>query len=83
MRPSELVGLDAGSYINYCFDQAVTYFGNWVEAELDKVKVGKASKSDKETQALVQARERRLEAILGPKEERAKQQFADPADFFK
>jgi hypothetical protein len=75
------VGLDAGKYVAYCFDQATTFFGNWVESELDKVKVGKASKSDRETQALVAARKRRLEAILGPEEEQAKRKFADPADF--
>ena len=83
VRPSQLVGVESGSYVAYCFDQAVSYFGNWVEAELDKVQVGKASKSDKETQALVKARQKRLEAILGPPEQQAKQQFADPAEFFK
>ncbi|MCA1807184.1 MAG: hypothetical protein LC687_04960 [Actinobacteria bacterium] len=74
--PSEVYGLGLGTYEGYCFDQAVSYFGQWVEGELDKL-----DKPSKGARKLMDARKRRLDQILNPVS--TPQQFADPAAFFK
>jgi len=73
------MGLKLGTYRAYCFDQAVSYYGTWVESELDKLQ-----KQDKETNRLIEARKRKLEQILSPRSDKPKPgQFIDPAEFFK
>lgn len=79
VRPSQLVGV-SDTYVAYCLDQAVGYYGSWVDAELDKA----SSKPSKEEVAAVEKRKRRIREILGTAEDDKTQgQFRDPAEFFK
>jgi hypothetical protein len=80
VRPSELLGLaKLGDYVCYCFDEAVTVFGSWVQSELDDLERG-----DKESKEAFKARmERHLDSLLNPADEVPKGQFADPAFLFQ
>lgn len=71
--PSSLLGLPTGSLAAYNFDSCVAVWGNFVEAELQKVE-GKTSKEIERKQ------QSRLNTLLGNKE--AKGQYADPATMF-
>lgn len=76
--PSEIFGIGFGTYDGYCFDQAVSRFGLWVESELDKLE-----KKGKETKKLIEARRRRLDKILNDDPSSQTKSFADPAALFK
>lgn len=79
MRPSELLGLESGSYEAYCLDQAIGYLGSVVEQELDKVG-RKPEKGEKKQQA---ARERLLAKYMAEGDQnKIAKQFADPAVLF-
>ena len=78
--PSSLLGLKPGSYEAFCLDQAVNYFGSYVEGELDKV----GEKQSAKTRRTQQDRERKLKQLLEPPEKTdRKGQFMDPAVFFQ
>jgi hypothetical protein len=80
VTPSSLLGLKRGSYEAWCLDQAVNFFGNHVESELEKV----GQKQSAKDRALIANRQRKLEKLLDPNPEVAKKgQFMDPAAFFK
>lgn len=72
--PSKLLAIDDW-YTGYCFDQAINYWGSYVESELDKVE-GKDSK------ATHQARQTRLQGLLAEGDTPSSGQFADPALLF-
>lgn len=76
-RPSELLGLEPGSYEAYCLDQAIGYLGTMVESELDRAG-HRPSKGEKKTEA---ARKRIIAKYMGETEQ--KKQFADPALLFQ
>ena len=80
VTPSSLLGVKTGSYEAWCLDQAVNYFGNHVEVELEKV----GQKLSAKERALQANRQRKLEKLLDPNPEVVKKgQFMDPALFFK
>jgi len=78
-RPSELLGLESGSYIAYCLDEAVIAWGNYVSHQLEKIE----GKNPKQVE---RKRERRLIELLSinePEKVRKKvTKFADPSEFF-
>lgn len=77
-RPSELLGLE-NAYVAYCFDQVATYYGSWVENQLEKV----GEKLTAKERSLRDARQKRLESLLHDEPEKAmKSAFADPAAMF-
>ena len=76
--PSELLGLEPGSYDAFCLNQAVNYLGSHIESELDKV----GQKKDSKQRSNEAARQRRLEALLTPKGKERKGQYMDPAVIF-
>jgi len=77
--PSKIIGIK-NSYVAYCFDQAVHYFGNKVEIELDQV----SQKPNKEQRRAEEARERKFRQLLGLKaQDMASKTFMDPATFFE
>jgi hypothetical protein len=43
-RPSHLLDLSGEPYLAYCLDQAVSWYGHWIEARLDEKKDVKNSK---------------------------------------
>lgn len=45
-RPSELLGLPRENYEAYCLDEAIGFFGGWVEAQLAKIEPPKGYKGD-------------------------------------
>lgn len=72
-RPSSFVdGLN--DYEAYCFDQAVTYCGKYIQAELDQVKLGKGKNAEK---MRAQQQQTLLDKLLYGNTR--KQQFRDPA----
>lgn len=78
--PSEILGEKRGSYRAWCLDQAVQYFGNYIEVELDKV----GQKSNAKQRKLEADRKRKLEQLLDPTPEVPKKgQYMDPALFFQ
>lgn len=80
VRPSSLLGLAGKSYEAYCLDEAVAFFGQYVEAELEKVG-HKPAKGEGRT---IAARKARLEKLLKTNtEDKGKTGFADPALLFK
>ena len=78
--PSKILGEERGSYRAWCIDQAVQYFGTYVEGELDKIGHKKSSKERR-----VEAdRKRKLEQLLEPPSDKPKKgQYMDPAFFFQ
>ena len=80
VRPSRLLGLVANSYEAYCLDEAVAFFGQYVESEIEKVG-HKPAKGEGRT---IAARKAKLEKLLEtkPKTE-TKTGFADPALLFQ
>lgn len=76
VRPSQLLDID-DSYVAYCLDQAINYWGKTIENDLDKVE----GKNDKDT-------ENKRKAVLNgylypsPSGEASKGRFADPALMF-
>lgn len=75
--PSSIIGLVQGSYEAYCLDQAVWFVGATIQNELEKA----GHKRQKGEANIVAARQRVLAKYLGNSD--GKQQFADPAAFFK
>lgn len=73
-RPSEIYGIGS-EYEAWCFDNAVSFFGNHIENELGKIK----AKSDAARQRLKEAR---LKVLLTEPGETPKKAFADPAAWF-
>ena len=76
VTPSSLLGLTPGSYEAYCFDQAVWYFGSFIEAEVEKA----GHKRQKGEAALISARKRVMNKYV--EGESGKGQYADPAALF-
>ena len=75
--PSTLLGLTRGSYEAYCLDQAVWYFGSYIDAEVEKA----GHKKQKGEAQLMAARKRVLSKYVdGPD---AKGQFMDPSVLFE
>lgn len=72
------MGFESGSYEAYCLNQAVAYFGNWVDSELDTV----SHKPSKDERKANEARQRRLDQILKPDAKNDPSSFADPSAFF-
>lgn len=70
VRPSGLLGLTPDSLEAYCLDEAVSYFGNWVQHQLNNVK-GKTDKAREGARLLVFRRIFGAELSGGTK-------FADP-----
>lgn len=79
VKPSSFLGLEEGSYVAYCLDEAVTFFGLMVENKLEEAGQGKPSKEDRRAQA---AREKVLDSIFGKDEKKKTSGFADPALMF-
>lgn len=75
-RPSDLLAID-DEYVAYCLDQAVSYFGRMLEADLDGVE-------GKDAEEQNWKRKRILDRYLnGGEEKPSPGQFADPAAMFK
>jgi len=73
------MGLEQGSYVAYCFDEAVIYFGMTVDSELQEA----GQKQSKEDRRAQMARERYLDRVLNDGNEKsATKGFADPAAMF-
>lgn len=73
------MGID-DDYLAYCLDQAVAYWGQFVEHELELV----GDRPSKKERSAMEARKRRLRQLIqtdGPEPEKGT--FADPAAFFK
>lgn len=83
-RPSALFGLDPKSYVAYCLDEAVIYFGMALENKLETAG-HKPSKEERRAQA---AREKILDAVLadpdldGVEPKKKTSGYADPAVMF-
>lgn len=73
-RPSELVSI-ADKYQAYCFDQAVTFAGSYIQNKLDNVKLGKGKNAEKQRKI---EQENLLNRLLYGKKS-AQPQYADPA----
>lgn len=69
-RPSELVHI-TDPFAAFCFDDAVSYLGMYIESELSRVR----GKDERETEQKMKLRLRRL---LGPGREKESARFADP-----
>ena len=76
MPPSQLLGLERGSYEAYCLDEAVIFFGLRLENMLESA----GHKPGKEERRAKQAQERVLDKIFGKEKSSG---FADPALMFK
>lgn len=78
-RPSALLSIDPveDSYLAYCVDEAVVYFGIMLENELQSA----GQKPGKEERRAQLARERILARVFG--DGGAKKQYADPAAMFR
>lgn len=74
------MGLRSGSYEAFCFDQAVSYGGNLIQAELDGVKLGKGKNAAEAQKAKQDILLKRL--LFGDKVQMSKA-FRDPAERFK
>lgn len=79
VTPSNILGLEAGSYEAYCLDQAVWYFGSQVQNDVEQAGQPKAKGSGK----IESARRRTLDKYLKEPGASTKGQFADPAMLFK
>lgn len=80
--PASLLGLTAGSYEAYCFDQAIWHFGTTIEQEIEKANApkGKQAKAQADAERIAK---RTLQKYLNGNEESApKGTFADPAVMF-
>lgn len=73
--PAAYFGVD-DEYVAYCFNQAVTYVGKFIEGKMDE-----ASAKAKSEKASVAARQRILTKYLSMDGKRKKPQFMDPAQF--
>lgn len=78
LAPSDIMGLEMGTYSAFCFNQAVWYLGTLIESEMDEAS---ASKPSAEEQRARGARQRVLDRYLEPGN--LKKQYADPAAFFQ
>lgn len=76
--PSELLGLEKGSYEAYCLDEAVIYFGSSLENKLQEA----GHKPSKEERRAKAAREAILRKIFAQDDDKGTG-FADPALMFK
>lgn len=79
VTPSSILGLTAGSYEAYCFDQVIWYFGSTVSGELEQA----GRKKQKGETKIVAARKKVLSKFLdepGANDKPGK--FADPALLF-
>lgn len=65
VRPSQLLGIK-DEYVAFCLDEAVAFFGNEVEAEINGIE----GRNPRDTQV---RQERKLRELLG-----VKVRFADP-----
>lgn len=71
-----MLGLTTGSYEAYCLDQAVWYFGSFIDAEVEKA----GQKKQKGEAQIMSARKRVLSKFVDAGN--TKGQYADPAAFF-
>lgn len=80
VTPSSLLGIPQGTYVSYCLDEAVIYFGMVLESMLEEAG-HKPSKEENKTRA---ARDRLLARVLADEgdENLAKSGYADPALMF-
>jgi hypothetical protein len=74
VRPSDLLNIDDW-YTSYCLDQAIAYWGTFVETELDRIEGDKPK-------VVEQKRKAKLHELLGTEGETPSGQFADPALMF-
>lgn len=79
-RPSELVNIPMSSYVAYCFDEAVVYFGLQLENMLDEA--SETGRPSKEQQQAERARKQVLDAVFGPSKSGGSG-YADPAVMFQ
>lgn len=71
--PADYFGVD-DEYVAYCFNQAVTYVGKFIESKMDE-----ASAKAKNEKASTAARQRILNRYLSMDGKPKKQAFMDPA----
>jgi hypothetical protein len=76
-RPSVLLGLESDSYIAYCVDEAVIYFGLALEGMLEDAGAGRPGKEERRAKM---ARDRLMNSVFGKKETGSG--YADPALMF-
>lgn len=78
VRPSKLLNIK-DPYTQYCFDQAINYWGKYVEGQLDRIEGDDSAEIERK-------RTSRLSQLLYPDAEEAPPartgQFADPALLF-
>lgn len=72
------MGLEPDSYVAYCLDEAVIYFGLTVEAKLDEA----GHKPSKEERRARAAREKIMDTLFDP-ESKKTSGYADPALMFR
>lgn len=72
-RPSDLLAIE-DTYVAYCLDQAVGYFGRHLESELEKA--GADAKSEQEGEW---KRRAVLDKYFGEEDKPSSGRFADPA----
>ena len=77
-QPSELLGLEPGSYQAFCFNQVVFLYGSAVTAEVEGIPWGKNDTSEK----MAAKRERALRKMLSLETGDQTGQFRDPASKF-
>lgn len=80
IRPSDLLHV-SDEYVGYCLDQAVGFFGSFIEQELDQAEERVRSRKGKTRESAVkQARMRVLQTYgISPGGGSGTRQFADPA----
>jgi hypothetical protein len=76
--PSDLLGLERGSYQAYCFNQVVFFYGSAVMAEVEGIPWGKNDKPE----TMAAKRERALRKMLSLETGDQAGRFRDPASKF-
>lgn len=76
-RPSQLLNIE-DSYVAYCLDEAVTFFGLSLENKLEEA----GHKQSKEERKAKAARDQVLDRIFGTNKKKTKG-YADPALMFQ
>lgn len=73
-NPATVLGI-TDWYVSYCLNQAISYWGTYVENQLDMIEA-------KTAQATADKRQARLQQLLSDDTEKPKGSFADPALLF-
>lgn len=76
--PSDLLGIDRGSYTAYCLNEALYVFGMTLENKLDSA----GQKPGKEDRKIKAARDQVMKNMFDPEKKKGSG-FADPALMFK